>query len=128
MLVWYPRLYRVGAKHGLWTLDWTHGLDRGLRFGLDFGLIRSSMTTISNIEWPRKLCTSNCLPSMLKDKATVYAVYATLNKQSVPRHCLFLHLGSLRSDINTSFVLSVRVSMSMSMKVTLVCTHFIYLI
>ena len=38
----------VGAKHGLWTLDWTHGLDCGLRFGLDFGLIRSSMTTISN--------------------------------------------------------------------------------
>ena len=34
-------------------------------------------------------CTSNCLPSMLKDKATVYA---TLNKQSVPHHCLFLHL------------------------------------
>ena len=33
---------------------------------------------------------------MLKDKATVYAVYATLNKQSVPRHCLFLHLGSFK--------------------------------
>ena len=28
-----PRPYRVGAKHGLWTLDWTHGLDCGLRFG-----------------------------------------------------------------------------------------------
>ena len=30
----------VGAKPGLWTPDWTHGLD--------FGLIRSSMMTISN--------------------------------------------------------------------------------
>ena len=26
------------AKPGLWTLDWIHGLDCGLRFGLDFGL------------------------------------------------------------------------------------------
>ena len=43
---------RVGAKHGLWTLDWTHGLDCGLRFGLDFGVIRSSMTTISNHKVP----------------------------------------------------------------------------
>ena len=34
------RLARVGAKPGLWTLDWTHGLDCGLRFGLDFGLMR----------------------------------------------------------------------------------------
>ena len=33
---------------------------------------------------------------MLKNKATVYAVYAILNKQSVPRHCLFLHLGSFK--------------------------------
>ena len=45
-------------------MDWTRGLDCGLRFGLDFGLIRSSMTTISNtvlgLQWP-----SNCLPSML---------------------------------------------------------------
>ena len=42
----------VGAKPGLWTLDWTHGLDCGLRFGLDFGLMRWAMTTISN----NKLC------------------------------------------------------------------------
>ena len=37
----------VGAKAGLWTLDWTHGLDCGLRFGLDFGLMPRAMTTIS---------------------------------------------------------------------------------
>ena len=47
-----PRKGRVGAKPGLWTLDWTHGLDCGLRFGLDFGLMRWAMTTISN----NKLC------------------------------------------------------------------------
>ena len=56
-------------------MDWTRGLDCGLRFGLDIELICSSMTTISNtvyVLWPR-LCTSNRLPSMymLKDKATV---------------------------------------------------------
>ena len=28
---------RVGAKAGLWTLDWTHGLDCELKFGLGFG-------------------------------------------------------------------------------------------
>ena len=33
---------------GLWTLDWTHGLDCGLIFGLDFGLTRRWVTTISN--------------------------------------------------------------------------------
>ena len=38
---------RVSAKPGLWTLDWTHGLDCGLLFGLDFGLTQSSVTTIS---------------------------------------------------------------------------------
>ena len=44
----------TGGKCKTWTLDWTglvdwtHGLDCGLRFGLDFGLICSSMTTISN--------------------------------------------------------------------------------
>ena len=43
---------RVGAKRGLWTLDWTNGLDCGLRFGLDFGLMHRTMTTISN----NKLC------------------------------------------------------------------------
>ena len=32
-----PLEKRVGAKHGLWTLDWTHGLDCGLRFGPTFG-------------------------------------------------------------------------------------------
>ena len=37
----------VSVKPGLWTLDWTHGLDCGLRFGLDFGLMLSSMTIIS---------------------------------------------------------------------------------
>ena len=48
--------------HGLdsWTglMDWTHGLDCGLRFGLDFGLIRSSMTTISNhkVPWRPDIC------------------------------------------------------------------------
>ena len=31
-------LKRVSAKPGLWTLDWTHGLDCGLNFGLTFGL------------------------------------------------------------------------------------------
>ena len=41
----------VGAKPGLWTLDWTHGLDCGLRFGLDFGLMRRVMTTISKRLW-----------------------------------------------------------------------------
>ena len=41
----------VGVKPGLWTLDWTHGLDCGLRFGLDFGLIRRAMTTISKRLW-----------------------------------------------------------------------------
>ena len=30
----------VGAKPGLWTLDWTHGLNCGLIFGLGFGLTR----------------------------------------------------------------------------------------
>ena len=42
---------RVSAKPGLWTLDWTHGLDCGLRFGLDFGLMRRAMTTISKRLW-----------------------------------------------------------------------------
>ena len=42
------KIRRVGVKPGLWTLDWTHGLDCGLRFGLDFGLMRCAMTTISN--------------------------------------------------------------------------------
>ena len=41
----------VSAKPGLWTLDWTHGLDCGLRFGLDFGLMRRAMTTISKRLW-----------------------------------------------------------------------------
>ena len=34
----YTELQGVGAKHGLWTLDWTHGLECGLRFGPTFGL------------------------------------------------------------------------------------------
>ena len=72
---------------GLWTETWT-GFWTDTQFNDDH-------FQQCCIEWPR-LCTSNCLPSMLKDKATVYAVYATLNKQSVPRHCLFLHLGSFK--------------------------------
>ena len=44
LLCLVPRPHRgrgwVGAKHGLWTLDWTHGLDCGLRFGPTFGLSR----------------------------------------------------------------------------------------
>ena len=37
---------------GLWTLDWTHGLDCGLRFGLDFGFCNDgAMTTISKRLW-----------------------------------------------------------------------------
>ena len=28
------QLQWVSAKHGLWTLDWTHGLDSGPRYGL----------------------------------------------------------------------------------------------
>ena len=31
---------------GLWTLDWTHGLDYGPIFGLSFGPIRSTTMTI----------------------------------------------------------------------------------
>ena len=31
---------RISAKAGLWTLEWTHGLDYGLIFGLGFGLKR----------------------------------------------------------------------------------------
>ena len=54
---------RVGAKAGLWTLDWTHGLDCGLRFGLDFGLMRRAMTTISNnkLGWRQIECTKELL-------------------------------------------------------------------
>ena len=29
----------VSVKSGLWTLDWTRGLDCGLRFVLDFGMM-----------------------------------------------------------------------------------------
>ena len=42
----YDLTISVSVKAG----HWTHGLDSGLRFGLDFGLIRSSMTTISNMQ------------------------------------------------------------------------------
>ena len=38
----------VRGKCKTWTLDWTHGLDCGPIFGLDFGLTRWSVTTISN--------------------------------------------------------------------------------
>ena len=38
MVAWfYCSVGGVGAKAGLWTLDWTHGLDYGLKFGLGFG-------------------------------------------------------------------------------------------
>ena len=47
----HDSLARVSVKPGLWTLDWTHGLDCGLRLGLDFGLMLSSMT-ISNNKLP----------------------------------------------------------------------------
>ena len=45
---------RISVKPGLWTglMDWTHGLGCGLRFGLDLGLMLSSITTISNKETP----------------------------------------------------------------------------
>ena len=35
ILIW--REIGVGAKPGLWTLDWTHGLDHGLGIGLTIG-------------------------------------------------------------------------------------------
>ena len=54
-----------------------------------FGLIRSSMTTISNTVLHGYALATAYPVYMLKDKATVYA---TLNKQSVPHHCLFLYL------------------------------------
>ena len=56
---------RVGVKPGLWTLDWTHGLDCGLRFGLDFGLMRWAMTTISNNKLRPIECAMNVLRSCL---------------------------------------------------------------
>ena len=37
----------VSVKPGLWTHGRYYGLDCGLRFGLNFGLILSSMMTIS---------------------------------------------------------------------------------
>ena len=37
----------VGAIPGLWTLDWTHGLDCGLILGLGFSLTQSAITTIT---------------------------------------------------------------------------------
>ena len=60
---------RVSVKPGLWTLDWTHGLDYGLRFGHDFGLMRRAMTTISNNKtlltcWRQIESTMNVLVSM----------------------------------------------------------------
>ena len=33
---------------GLWTLDWTYGLDCGLIFGLEYGQTPSSVATISH--------------------------------------------------------------------------------
>ena len=54
-------LYRVGAKPGLWTLDWTHGLDCGLRFGFDFGMMRRAMMTISKrLYYGKKVRYYNC--------------------------------------------------------------------